>query len=648
MLHLHRSERADALVAGLAERSSVPARRPVHARRGRGAGSRRRALAHPAAVAPPGRGRRAATASAPTSCSRGRRDWSPTRSRPAAASSPTTTRGCRTAALVRARGHRRLGRRAVAGAPRAATWARGAVGGWWPPGTWPRCSTPTPRTGRRCCATGSRAATPTGSAVRCPTTSPGRPSCGGGSRRAVGTPSPAERLDAACAALRADPARSDLPQRLSVFGPTRLHHRAGRACWRRLAEHRDVHLWLPHPSPTLWDRVAAHVADVPRRRSDPTADVPTHPLLSSLGRDAREMQLVLATAGADAVRHPPPPGRAAGHPAGPAAARPAQRRARRPVHRSAAAPTTAATPLGSRRPQPAGARLPRPGAPGRGAPRGAAGPAGRRPDPRAARRAGDVPRHRGLRAADLGDVRARRRRRRRRHAIHPGHRLRVRLADRSLRQTNPLLATMARVARACRRPGDGIAGARPGRAAAGAPAVPLRRRRPRTPARVGRGVGYPMGARRRAPGAVPPRGPAARTPGRPGSTASCWARPWPRTTCAGWGSRCRSTTSTPATSTSPAGWPSWSTGSRQRVDSLAPRPVAGRLAGRAVAGPSTRSPTSPTPTAGSSARPGASSTRSPTTAGDGSAVTCRSPTSGRCSPTGSRAVPPGPASAPAT
>ena len=33
-------------------------------------------------------------------------------------------------------------------------------------------------------------------------------------------PSPAECLEAECAALRADPTLSDLPERISIFGPT--------------------------------------------------------------------------------------------------------------------------------------------------------------------------------------------------------------------------------------------------------------------------------------------------------------------------------------------------------------------------------------------------------------------------------------------
>ncbi|WP_418608086.1 exodeoxyribonuclease V subunit gamma [Georgenia sp. SUBG003] len=38
-----------------------------------------------------------------------------------------------------------------------------------------------------------------------------------------------------------------------MFGPTRLPEDQLRVL-RALAVHRDVHLWLPHPSPALWDR----------------------------------------------------------------------------------------------------------------------------------------------------------------------------------------------------------------------------------------------------------------------------------------------------------------------------------------------------------------------------------------------------------
>jgi exodeoxyribonuclease V gamma subunit len=114
-------------------------------------------------------------------------------------------------------------------------------------------------------------------------------------RTALG-PSPAERLPEVCRGLRADPAATDLPARISLFGPTRLTTEQ-REILAALAEHREVHLWLPHPSPALWDRIAAAgrtELGAGRRRNDPTRDEPRHPLLASLGRDSRELQVALA------------------------------------------------------------------------------------------------------------------------------------------------------------------------------------------------------------------------------------------------------------------------------------------------------------------------------------------------------------------
>ncbi len=113
-------------------------------------------------------------------------------------------------------------------------------------------------------------------------------------RERIGTPSPAERLPHACAALRERPDTVDLPERLSLFGPTRLTT-AQLEVIAALAHAREVHLWLPHPSAALWDAVApyAGAGRRTRRREDPTADVVRNPLLASLGRDARELQLRL-------------------------------------------------------------------------------------------------------------------------------------------------------------------------------------------------------------------------------------------------------------------------------------------------------------------------------------------------------------------
>ncbi|MGH3613686.1 MAG: exodeoxyribonuclease V subunit gamma, partial [Pseudonocardia sp.] len=112
-------------------------------------------------------------------------------------------------------------------------------------------------------------------------------------RKRIGIPGPAERLDTACGALAVDPGLATLPKRLSLFGPTRLpaEHLAVLGA---LAAQREVHLWLPHPSPQLWERVRP--GGIPLRLADPTAGAARHPLLTSLGRDVRELQLRLMAA----------------------------------------------------------------------------------------------------------------------------------------------------------------------------------------------------------------------------------------------------------------------------------------------------------------------------------------------------------------
>jgi exodeoxyribonuclease V gamma subunit len=147
-------------------------------------------------------------------------------------------------------------------------------------------------------------------------------------RARIALPSPAERLEDACAQLGEDGSLVDLPARVALFGLTRLP--AGDLhVLRALAAQRDVHLFLLHPSPALWERVGqvsapgvgAWRADVarpvaPRRDHDPTADLAAHPLLASWGRDAREMQVVLSGAGTGHADHhhplPPAPATALG------------------------------------------------------------------------------------------------------------------------------------------------------------------------------------------------------------------------------------------------------------------------------------------------------------------------------------------------
>ncbi|MDP9073193.1 MAG: exodeoxyribonuclease V subunit gamma [Actinomycetota bacterium] len=113
-------------------------------------------------------------------------------------------------------------------------------------------------------------------------------------RIGIEIPSPAERLVAACARLRAEPGVAGLPSRLSLFGLTRLPASYLQVL-DALAVGRDVHLFLLHPSPVLWDRLT----DLPRRPpalrrgDDRTAELVCNPLVASWAHDAREMQLVL-------------------------------------------------------------------------------------------------------------------------------------------------------------------------------------------------------------------------------------------------------------------------------------------------------------------------------------------------------------------
>lgn len=125
-------------------------------------------------------------------------------------------------------------------------------------------------------------------------------------RQAAGQPSPAERLTWVCERLQQDPAAVDLPARLSVFGATRLSAEQ-HAVLSALAGSREVHLWLPHPSPTAWRKVADALQDadlpaggVPRRR-DPSDGHEAHRLLAYLGRDSRELQVRLLIGSPDLV-----------------------------------------------------------------------------------------------------------------------------------------------------------------------------------------------------------------------------------------------------------------------------------------------------------------------------------------------------------
>jgi exodeoxyribonuclease V gamma subunit len=123
-------------------------------------------------------------------------------------------------------------------------------------------------------------------------------------RAAIAVASPAERLDAACARLRESPEIVELPSRFALFGLTRLPASYLQAL-SALAAARDVHLFLLHPSPALWQAIADRDdgGEVVARAEDLTAEFATNRLLASWGADSRELQLVLEATGEHADRH---------------------------------------------------------------------------------------------------------------------------------------------------------------------------------------------------------------------------------------------------------------------------------------------------------------------------------------------------------
>lgn len=113
-------------------------------------------------------------------------------------------------------------------------------------------------------------------------------------RDEIGSPSPAELLDAACARVGAGPS-------FSIFGATRISPARVRIL-QALAEHRDVHLWLHHPSPALWAATSGRRPAARRGQSAPVR----HPLLASMSRDVCELQQLLEQIPHETQHHPIP------------------------------------------------------------------------------------------------------------------------------------------------------------------------------------------------------------------------------------------------------------------------------------------------------------------------------------------------------
>jgi len=110
-------------------------------------------------------------------------------------------------------------------------------------------------------------------------------------------PGPAELHDTACQGLRDHPERSDLPDTLSVYGLTRLS-KARLDALAALAEHRYVHLFVHHPGPSLWNAITTPVV---KRADDHFGLNVQHPLLASLSQDVRELQQRLFTTAPDLI-----------------------------------------------------------------------------------------------------------------------------------------------------------------------------------------------------------------------------------------------------------------------------------------------------------------------------------------------------------
>ena len=110
----------------------------------------------------------------------------------------------------------------------------------------------------------------------------------------VDAASPVERHLETVHRLVEDPEAFDLPTRLSLFGHTRLSV-TEIGLLDALGREREVHVWLPHPSPAVWEALRGRAGAVPRSDDD-SHRVVGHPLLAGLGRDTRELQRALAAA----------------------------------------------------------------------------------------------------------------------------------------------------------------------------------------------------------------------------------------------------------------------------------------------------------------------------------------------------------------
>lgn len=105
----------------------------------------------------------------------------------------------------------------------------------------------------------------------------------------------------------AEGTHAGLPPRVSWFGRSRPNSTEV-ALLTAVAEHHDVHVWLPEPSPQAWQTLAPLTErGVVPRSDDLSARTLQHPLLGALGRESRELRALLGQVHTVAVSAPQTP-----------------------------------------------------------------------------------------------------------------------------------------------------------------------------------------------------------------------------------------------------------------------------------------------------------------------------------------------------
>ncbi len=113
-------------------------------------------------------------------------------------------------------------------------------------------------------------------------------------RERLGVPSLPELLPEALDPVRSGAIDLTLPSRIAVYGLTAFDP-LDLQVLQALAEQREVTAYLLHPSPSLWETLAAELPAPGGRDDDNTAGLAEHPLLATWARDSRELQIVLGS-----------------------------------------------------------------------------------------------------------------------------------------------------------------------------------------------------------------------------------------------------------------------------------------------------------------------------------------------------------------